>query len=186
METNTIPVTPLPNAIPVQTPNTPVLPTPSTAQHSFQSVPQVTTISSATFTKTPVITTHPVVTFMSTAPSLTVEQPLAIDTNQSMNDIQKIQVSMEDQQKKIDAMYTTLEKIRKHNVVTMWLTIIFVVLPIVLSVFALPYLMKSYMGALGGGDSTSSPLDVASILKQVQDVKAGQTGEVVTPDQVVR
>jgi hypothetical protein len=64
-------------------------------------------------------------------------------------DLNTLYSAIKDQQKKIDEMYLVVEKMRKASVRSMWLTIIFVVMPIILSVFALPYLMSTYMGTAG-------------------------------------
>ena len=177
METQTTPGATLPNTLPVQTPPAQATQASTASSQPFGSIQQASPVTTGIHTSNLIPTASPIIIPI-TVPSPSTLQNSGTDVHQNMTDMQKIQASMEDQQKKIDAMYTTLEKIRKHNVVTMWLTIIFVVLPIVLSVFALPYLMRSYAGALGGGD-TASPLDISSILKQVQNAKAGQ----VTPEQ---
>ena len=49
-------------------------------------------------------------------------------------------------EKKIDAIYVSVEKTRKYFLWSMILTIVFLVLPLVALVFVIPMFMSSYIG----------------------------------------
>jgi len=87
--------------------------------------------------------------------------------------IQTIYNTLIEQQKKIDSMFITVEKMRVASVRSMWLTIIFVVLPIILSVFAIPFLAQSYLGSLTEG-GTASPIDMKALMEQVKNAQKPQ------------
>lgn len=53
---------------------------------------------------------------------------------------------------KVDNIEKIVLKMKRHNTISMWLTIIFVVLPIAISVFALPYIMSSFTSSMGLSD----------------------------------
>jgi hypothetical protein len=57
-----------------------------------------------------------------------------------MND--EVIKKLEEQQKKIDEIYISVEKTRKYFTWTMWITVIVVVLPIIGLVFAIPAYLK--------------------------------------------
>lgn len=57
----------------------------------------------------------------------------------------------EQQQIKIDAMYESVEKLRKYFLWTLVITIVTVVLPIVAMMFALPFLFSTLSSAYGVG-----------------------------------
>lgn len=63
---------------------------------------------------------------------------------------QEILKKLEEQEKKIDEIHTVTEKIRKYFLISMWLTIIFFVLPLVVLVFMLPILINSYLSMFSG------------------------------------
>lgn len=67
---------------------------------------------------------------------------LGMDTN--------IQTQLDEQSKKIDAIYISVEKTRKYFLVVMWVTIAMVVLPTIGLLFAIPMFINSYMGAFDG------------------------------------
>ncbi len=48
---------------------------------------------------------------------------------------------------KIDAIWKSVEKTRKYHLVTMWLTIVFLVVPLVAAMFVLPMFLTSYVGS---------------------------------------
>jgi len=54
---------------------------------------------------------------------------------------------IEDQNKKLDAIYTSVQKTRRYFLITMWITIIVFILPIVGLVFIVPYFINSYLGS---------------------------------------
>lgn len=53
------------------------------------------------------------------------------------------------QSAKIDAIYASVEKTRKTFQIIMWITIVTVVLPFILLLFAAPMLMNSLTGMVG-------------------------------------
>ena len=59
---------------------------------------------------------------------------------------QDIQKKLEEQDKKLDAILTSVEKTRKYFLVVMWITIALVVLPAVGLIFAIPAFISSYTG----------------------------------------
>ena len=56
----------------------------------------------------------------------------------------------EELSKKIDAIYTSVEKTRKYFLVTMWITIILFVLPLLGLLVIVPIFLNSYVSALEG------------------------------------
>ncbi|MEI7480015.1 MAG: hypothetical protein WCJ59_00090 [bacterium] len=63
---------------------------------------------------------------------------------------QQILQKLEEQQKKIDQMYGSLEKMRKYFLWTLVITIAVIVLPLIAMIFVVPSLMSSYSSALIG------------------------------------
>ncbi len=61
-----------------------------------------------------------------------------------------ILTKLEEQDKKIDAIFTSVEKTRKYFLVTMWVTVIMFVLPLLGLFFIIPMFLNSYLGALEG------------------------------------
>ncbi|MEY4440422.1 MAG: hypothetical protein RLY49_48 [Candidatus Parcubacteria bacterium] len=62
----------------------------------------------------------------------------------------EIKQLIEAQQKKIDEMYATMEKIRKYMQWTLIATVVFFVLPLLAAVFIVPFAISSYTATLGG------------------------------------
>ena len=63
---------------------------------------------------------------------------------------QNIKALLDEQTKKIDAIYVSVEKSRKYFLITMWVTLLAIILPILgLSVMA-PSMINTYMNILGG------------------------------------
>ncbi len=65
---------------------------------------------------------------------------------------QEILKKLEDQEAKLDAVYASVEKLRKYFLWTMWITIITIVLPLVVLVLILPWFVSTMSSAynLGG------------------------------------
>lgn len=63
---------------------------------------------------------------------------------------EEILKKLEEQQIKIDAMYASVEKLRKYFLWTLIITIVTVVLPIVGAMIILPTLISNLMGAYSG------------------------------------
>ncbi len=64
--------------------------------------------------------------------------------------MEKLEQKIEEQAQKIDAIYKSVEKIRRYFKMIFWITIFTVVLPIIGLVFAVPFFMSSYIGGLSG------------------------------------
>lgn len=67
---------------------------------------------------------------------------------------------------KVEAIRGSVEKTRRYLQVTMWVTVVFLVVPLVGSVFILPIFLSSYLGAFDAAvdgtldPSTQSQLDL--------------------------
>lgn len=66
-------------------------------------------------------------------------------------EIKEIKTKLEEQALKIDAIYNSVEKSRKYFLVTMWVTVIVIVVPIIGLAFIAPSFVASYSNILGGG-----------------------------------
>lgn len=55
-----------------------------------------------------------------------------------------------EQEKKIDAIYTSVEKTRKYFLWTLIITIVTVVVPIIILIFMIPWLMSTLGAAYSG------------------------------------
>lgn len=53
-------------------------------------------------------------------------------------------------EKKINAIYISVEKTRKYFLFTMWTTVIMFVLPLIALAFVIPMFLSSYVGSLEG------------------------------------
>lgn len=51
---------------------------------------------------------------------------------------------------KVDAVYASVEKIRKYMLVTAWVTIAMIVLPMIGLAFVIPMFINNYVKTLGG------------------------------------
>lgn len=57
---------------------------------------------------------------------------------------QELKNKLEEQEKKLDAIYKSVEKTRKYFLMIIWISIIMVVLPIIGLVIAIPSFLSSY------------------------------------------
>ncbi len=64
--------------------------------------------------------------------------------------MENLEKKIEEQGKKIDAVYKSVEKIRRYFKMIFWITIFTVVLPIIGLGFAIPFFMSTYIGGLNG------------------------------------
>ncbi len=62
---------------------------------------------------------------------------------------QDIQKKLAEQDAKLDAIYKSIEKTRKYFLVTMWVTIAMVVLPVIGLFFAIPSFLNVYSSIPG-------------------------------------
>ena len=63
---------------------------------------------------------------------------------------QKLLNKLEEQDKKIDAIYVSVEKTRKYFLWTMIITVVTIVLPIIILIVMIPWLMGTLSSAYGG------------------------------------
>ena len=50
-------------------------------------------------------------------------------------------------ERKIDQMYSSVEKLRKYFLVTVWVTVIGFILPLILLAVVVPFFLSSYLGS---------------------------------------
>ncbi len=63
---------------------------------------------------------------------------------------EEILKKIEEQDKKLEAIYRSVEKMRKYFLWTLIITVIMIILPLIGLVFAIPVYLKSYdFGAMG-------------------------------------
>lgn len=72
---------------------------------------------------------------------------------------------------KLDAVFASVEKTRRYFQITMWVTIFFLVAPLVLMAFVVPTFLNSYLGSIEAdspafGSSNQSQLDQLKDLLQ--------------------
>jgi len=63
---------------------------------------------------------------------------------------EELKKKIEEQGVKIDAVYKSVEKMRKYFLITTWVTILTIVVPLIAIAFILPSLIGNYTSALGG------------------------------------
>lgn len=61
-----------------------------------------------------------------------------------------LQQQLNDQNEKIDAILTSVKKTERYFKVTMWITIIVFVVPLLASIFIIPAFINSYTTTLNG------------------------------------
>ncbi len=65
---------------------------------------------------------------------------------------QELKQKIEEQGVKIDAIYKSVEKTRKYFLMTIWITVIAVVIPLIGLMFVLPSFLSNYTSALSGSE----------------------------------
>ncbi len=60
---------------------------------------------------------------------------------------QDIQSKLAEQDAKLNAIYASIEKLRKYFLITMWVTLAAIVLPLIGLVFAIPAFLSTYLGS---------------------------------------
>ena len=63
---------------------------------------------------------------------------------------QDIQKKLEEQNAKLDAIFASVEKTRKYFRLTVWITAVVIVLPVVGLIIAIPRFINTYTNLLGG------------------------------------
>ena len=56
---------------------------------------------------------------------------------------------------KLDAIFKSVEKTRRYFQITMWITLFFLILPLIITVFVVPLFFNSYVGSLSDDSSSS-------------------------------
>ncbi|MCA9360172.1 hypothetical protein KC850_04025, partial [Candidatus Kaiserbacteria bacterium] len=62
----------------------------------------------------------------------------------------KIQQQLDEQEVKINEIFNSVKKIEKYMKITFWVTVVVIVLPLIIMMFALPSIISSYTTALSG------------------------------------
>jgi len=60
------------------------------------------------------------------------------------------QNKLDDLEKKIDAVYVSVEKTRKYFLTIIWIMVVTFVLPLIAMAFAIPKFINTYLGSLEG------------------------------------
>jgi len=63
---------------------------------------------------------------------------------------EELQKRFDNQEKKIDEIYKSVEKTRKYFLMIIWITVLAVVLPAIGLVFVLPSFLSNYTSSLNG------------------------------------
>jgi len=63
---------------------------------------------------------------------------------------QELKTRFEEQEKKIDAIYKSVEKTRKYFLAIIWITVIAFVLPLIAMAFVIPSFVNTYTNTLNG------------------------------------
>ena len=63
---------------------------------------------------------------------------------------QELKNKIEELEKKIGAVYHSVERIRKYFLLIFWITLITFVLPLIALIFVVPMFMSSYIGSFQG------------------------------------
>lgn len=67
-----------------------------------------------------------------------------------MTDVLETEKKLEELEKKINAIYISVEKTRKYFLVILWVSVILFVLPLIGIVFVIPQFLSSYLGSFQG------------------------------------
>lgn len=60
------------------------------------------------------------------------------------------QQKLEELEVKVDAVWKSVEKIRKYMTITFWVTVVVFVLPLLASIIIIPKVINSYLDLMGG------------------------------------
>lgn len=63
---------------------------------------------------------------------------------------EELRKKIEEQGEKLNAIFTSVEKLRKYFLVTMWVTVLMVALPLIGLVFVIPLFLNTYLGTFEG------------------------------------
>lgn len=62
----------------------------------------------------------------------------------------EIAAKLQQQDAKLDAILQSVEKTRKYMLVSVWITVIMLVLPLLIGIFVVPYFINSYLSSFEG------------------------------------
>ncbi|MCB9815548.1 hypothetical protein H6785_03170 [Candidatus Nomurabacteria bacterium] len=62
----------------------------------------------------------------------------------------KFQQQLDEQEVKINDIFNSVKRIEKYMKITFWVTVVVVVLPFIIMIFALPSIISSYTSTLSG------------------------------------
>ena len=79
----------------------------------------------------------------------------------------RLQEQLDEQEIKINQIYESVKRTERYLKWTFWVTVIIVVLPAILLVFAVPAFISTYTSALGGGDINNT-LDTLNSLNNLR------------------
>lgn len=64
---------------------------------------------------------------------------------------QDLKKQIEEQSAKLNEILLVIKKLKKYFLITMWVTVIMIVLPIIGLIIVIPIFMSTYVETLGGG-----------------------------------
>ena len=68
----------------------------------------------------------------------------------NQDEAQRIETRLQSLEAKVDQVHSTVERLRKYFAITMWVTLVVVVLPAIGLVFVIPAFLNSYTAGLEG------------------------------------
>jgi type IV secretory pathway component VirB8 len=64
--------------------------------------------------------------------------------------MEELRKKIYEQGEKIDAIYESIEKVRKYFLIVIWVSLIAFIIPLIAIIFILPSFLESYLGAFSG------------------------------------
>jgi type II secretory pathway component PulF len=64
--------------------------------------------------------------------------------------MEELRKKIYEQGEKIDAIYKSIEKVRKYFLIVIWVSLIAFIIPLIAIIFILPSFLESYLGAFSG------------------------------------
>lgn len=61
-----------------------------------------------------------------------------------------ISAKLQEQDSKLNAILQSVEKTRKYMLVSVWITVVMLVLPLIIGIFVVPYFINSYLSSFQG------------------------------------
>jgi len=63
-----------------------------------------------------------------------------------------VKEQLDEQEVKINEIYSSVKKIEKYMQITFWVTVVVVVLPMIIFIFAIPSIIKTFTASMSGLD----------------------------------